>query len=84
MTVLTKPIQTRNVIGLSLTSNTKDFMEQGGFAKRRGFDSRHLHHHAIYPLIAVVSSLDKPHLYQNNCTITNLLMGHVDGKKLSL
>jgi len=32
MTVLTKPIQTRNVIGLSLTSNTKGLLEQGGFA----------------------------------------------------
>ena len=48
MTVLTKPIQTRNVIGLSLTSNTKGLLEQGGFAQRRGFDSCHLNLHHQY------------------------------------
>ena len=44
----------------------------------------HLHQHSIYPLIVVVSSLDKPTLYHYNCTITNFLMGHIDGKKLPL
>ena len=32
VTVFTKPIQTRNVIGLSLTSNTNGLLEQGGIA----------------------------------------------------
>ena len=40
-----------------------------------GFDSRHLHQHAIYPLIAVVPSLDKLHLYHYNSTITKYFDG---------
>ena len=44
VTVLQKPILTRNDYGLYLTSNTKGLRRYRGFAKGRGFSSRHLHH----------------------------------------